>query len=259
MKDFIIGNRIGKNMAKGLLLTVIIMMSTSYSCIASPTTEQGVKELTALQEWKAGTPVTMDDIAFFGIDNCFKAEIISDRLFAKMQGKSYKKDCGIPRYTLRHIKVLHYNKEGMILIGELVCNEAIADDLVQIFRELFNHHYPIERIRLIDEYDGDDELSMRDNNTSCFNFRSIPGKKTLSKHSRGMAVDINTLYNPYVVKDAKGNTKVHPATATPYVNRSQAIPYKIDHNDLCYKLFKQHGFRWGGDWKNSKDYQHFDK
>ncbi|MDY6156251.1 MAG: M15 family metallopeptidase [Agathobacter sp.] len=41
----------------------------------------------------------------------------------------------------------------------------------------------------------------------------------------------------------------------PYVDRSLNFPHKIDHNDLCYKLFKVHGFTWGGDWANSKDNQ----
>ena len=34
---------------------------------------------------------------------------------------------------------------------------------------------------------------------------------------------------------------------------------KIDENDLCYKLFIEHGFTWGGNWNSSKDYQHFQK
>ncbi|WP_336246075.1 MULTISPECIES: M15 family metallopeptidase [Anaerovoracaceae] len=33
----------------------------------------------------------------------------------------------------------------------------------------------------------------------------------------------------------------------------------IHKNDFIYKLFKKHGFTWGGDWKALKDYQHFEK
>ena len=43
-----------------------------------------------------------------------------------------------------------------------------------------------------------------------------------------------------------------------YIDRTADFPYKIDHNDLCYKLFMEHGFEWGGDWENAKDYQHFE-
>jgi len=33
----------------------------------------------------------------------------------------------------------------------------------------------------------------------------------------------------------------------------------IRKGDLCYQLFIDHGFTWGGEWKSLKDYQHFQK
>lgn len=131
----------------------------------------------------------------------------------------------------------------------------IPDD---IFEKLYEADYPIEKIRLVDEYDADDEASMSDNNSSAFNFRFISHTTKISKHGLGMAVDINTLYNPYV-KTVDGKRSVEPANASDYVDRSADFPYKIDHDDLCYRLFKEHGFSWGGDWQHSKDYQHFEK
>lgn len=40
--------------------------------------------------------------------------------------------------------------------------------------------------------------------------------------------------------------------------RMQDKTYKIDHDDLCFKLFTEAGFDWGGDWTTRKDYQHFE-
>ena len=57
--------------------------------------------------------------------------------------------------------------------------------------------YPIERRDCIDYWDADDERAMRANNSSSFNFRFISHTHTVSKPGRGLAVDINTLYNPY--------------------------------------------------------------
>ena len=34
---------------------------------------------------------------------------------------------------------------------------------------------------------------------------------------------------------------------------------KIKKGDLCYQLFIEHGFSWGGNWRTTKDYQHFEK
>lgn len=124
---------------------------------------------------------------------------IPDDIFEKMQGKSYKADCTLPRENLRYIHVLHVGFDNQVHEGELVVNKDIADDVLEIFKELYESGYQIEKVRLVDEYDAD------------------------------------------------------------YVDRSKDFLHKIDHDDLCYKLFMEHGFEWGGDWKHSKDYQHFEK
>lgn len=162
---------------------------------------------------------------------------------------------------LCYMNVLYYDFNGEPQTGELICNKKIAQDLVEIFYELYLNEYQIEKIRLIDEYGGDDTASMEDNNTSCFNYRVVDGTSNLSKHALGCAIDINPFYNPYIVfnKNGSGETYISPKGSEIYADRSQNFPYKIDENDLCYKLFKEHGFTWGGNWNSSKDYQHFQK
>ncbi len=157
------------------------------------------------------------------------------------------------------LQVQHIGFDGQTHQGMLVCNKRISADLRQIFAELYRQHYPIERIRPISEYDDDDERSMRDNNTSCYCYRVVKGSKKLSKHARGLAVDINPLYNPCVRRKKDGTLLVQPATGKPYVDRSGKFKYKITASDLCYRLFLKHGFSWGGSWKTLKDYQHFEK
>lgn len=162
---------------------------------------------------------------------------------------------------LRYLGIKYYDFNGNIQIGELICNKAIAQDLVEIFYQLYLNEYQIEKVRLIDEYAGDDTASMLDNNTSFFNYRVVDGTSSLSKHAIGCAIDINPFYNPYVVfnKDGSGETYISPKGSEIYADRSQNFPYKIDENDLCYQLFKEHGFIWGGNWNSCKDYQHFQK
>ncbi len=162
---------------------------------------------------------------------------------------------------LRYLGIKYYDFNGEVQVGELICNKGIAQDLVEIFYELYLNEYQIEKVRLIDEYNGDDTASMLDNNTSCFNYRVVDGTSSLSKHAIGCAIDINPFYNPYVVfnKDGSGETYISPKGSEIYADRSQNFPYKIDENDLCYQLFKEHGFTWGGNWNSCKDYQHFQK
>jgi hypothetical protein len=160
---------------------------------------------------------------------------------------------------LRYLHILTYDFNGNVAEGELICNESIADDLAEIFYELYRHEYQLDKVHLIDIYNGDDDAAVADNNTSCFNYRKVEGSSTLSKHALGLAVDINPFYNPYVTYGSDGSVHISPEGAEKYADRSKSFPYKIDENDLCYKLFTDHGFIWGGNWNSLKDYQHFQK
>ena len=197
-------------------------------------------------------------VAMTSYAQTFTADTISDAVFRRMLGKSYKHDCTVPRSELRYLRISHYDESGNEAIGEMVCNKQIASSLLEIFKELHKYHYPIERMQLVDDFDADDERSMQANNTSCFNYRPIAGSKKLSKHSLGMAVDINPLYNPCVRRHKDGSLIVQPKTAKKYANRSKSGPYTIIQDDLCHRLFLSHGFTWGGSWHSLKDYQHFE-
>lgn len=188
----------------------------------------------------------------------FSPEPISDTIFSRIKGLSYKIDCAIPIEELRYIRVLHYDFQGEIKDGELIVNQKIADDVCEIFKQLYEIKYPIERIQLVDEYQADDNLSMANNNTSAFNYRVIDGTNRLSNHAQGFAIDINPLYNPYV-RYKNGVQQVLPENGKAYADRTIANPYYIQKGDPCYQIFSAHGFTWGGEWKNSKDYQHFEK
>ena len=70
----------------------------------------------------------------------------------------------------------------------------------------------------------------------------------------GTAIDINPLYNPYVA-----NGSISPEAGKKYANRNLNNKYLIKKNDALYKIFINHGWSWGGDWRTKKDYQHFEK
>lgn len=198
-----------------------------------------------------------ENIVEINTEEQFYIEDISDELFEKMKGKSFKDDCILDRADLRYVHVLHKTLSGETLEGELVVNYHIAKETLKIFKELYEADYPIEKIRLIDEYDADDESSMADNNSSSFNFRFVSNTNHISNHGYGLAIDINPLYNPYITT-VNGEQHIEPANANEYADRDADFDYKITRDDLAYIVFTQYGFSWGGDWKNSKDYQHFE-
>lgn len=202
----------------------------------------------------AGVVVTEEELYQMDVDSLFYEEPIPDQVFTRMEGISYREGCPVSREELRYVRVLHVGFDGKTHVGELVCHQDLAQDLVEIFKTLYQEGYPIEKMHLIDDYGGDDEASMEDNNTSCFNFRPVSGTSTLSQHAYGRAIDINPLYNPYVTSSG-----YEPANAGAYVDRTAENPYAIDSSDLCYQLFADRGYTWGGYWQSVQDYQHFEK
>lgn len=234
----------------GLLLLLISKNLTVSAVQAEPRDKQNIESENKAMENNIPDRVTYQPSFYY--------EPISEEVKSRIYGLSYKEDCTVPYEDLRYLSVLYNSFEGTTATGEIICNTAIAEDLVEIFYELYLAGYQIDKIRLIDEYMADDTVSITDNNTSCFNYRVVDGSTKLSKHALGLAIDINPFYNPYVTYP-NGGIRISPVGSEPYADRAQDFPHKIDEDDLCYQLFIDHGFTWGGAWKSLKDYQHFQK
>ena len=82
-----------------------------------------------------------------------------------------------------------------------------------------------------------------------------PGSNEPSLHSSGRAIDVNPLINPYI--DSRGN--IEPTTAGPYLDRNRTDPGILHAGDPAVHAFTDRGWRWGGDWRTPKDYQHFER
>lgn len=220
-----------------------------------------LQSATAALDTSAGTfspgDVVPADLLGSDLEEWFSSFAIDDAVLNRISGTSYPEDCPIPLSRLRYIRVLHIGFDGEAHIGELIVNQTIETPILEIFRQLYEAGYPIEKMLLIDTYGGNDEASMTDNNTSCFNYRTITGSSKMSSHSQGLAIDINPLYNPYV-KTKDDHVLCQPAAAEAYIDRSGDFSYKIVRGDLCYELFSAYGFQWGGDWTSVQDYQHFE-
>ena len=164
--------------------------------------------------------------------------------------------CPIDPRQLRRVVVDYLGFDGQPHRGTLIVNEDLAADVVAIFGQLLALHYPIDKIRTVDNYpDADDELSMEDNNTSAFNCRDIPGTGHWSQHAFGRAIDLNPLLNPEI--DRTG--AIQPKTAVPYVDRNRTDPGILHAGDPVVRAFTDRGWRWGGDWTTPLDYQHFER
>ncbi len=166
---------------------------------------------------------------------------------------SWKPGCPVPVEDLAYLQLSHWGYDGKPHVGEMIVHGKVASEVVEIFEDLYARKFPVEKMRLVEHYGCDDEKSMADNNSSSFNCRMVKGSRTrMSKHSYGLAIDINPLDNPYV----KDNQVSPPGGRT---DRTKAAKGMIVEGGPCHRAFDARGWKWGGDWKSLKDYQHFEK
>ena len=149
------------------------------------------------------------------------------------------------------MRITHWDFDGQPRPGELVVYSADAEPMRRVFAELFAARFPIEQVRLIDEFGGDDDRSMAANNTSAFNCRYVKGSTRWSQHAVGRAIDINPVQNPYITRGG-----VDPPAGRDYVRRDGNRQGVIVANGPVVKAFARIGWGWGGRWA-SPDYQHF--
>lgn len=176
-----------------------------------------------------------------------------ERVTREELGASWGADsrCAQPA-ELRKLTVSHWGYDGQVTSGQLIVHDAYAGRMVAVFRDIYAARFPIERMVPIAAYGGDDQASMRANNTSGYNCRTVAGSSTLSQHAYGAAIDVNPLHNPYV-----RNGTVDPPEGAPWADRSRDDPGMIEAGDAVVTAFARQGWGWGGNWSSGKDYQHF--
>ncbi len=174
-----------------------------------------------------------------------------DPALAARMASSWREGCPVPLSDLRYLTLTYRGFDGADHQGELVVAASVVDQVVAVFRRLYEIGYPIASMRLVDDFAGDDNASMSANNTSAFNCRPVTGGGGFSEHSYGTAIDVNPVQNPYL----SGST-VLPAQGRQYVDRPDA-PGVIHAGDEVVQAFADQGLRWGGTWSGPIDYQHF--
>ena len=182
----------------------------------------------------------------------FTADIV--KVTADDLEHSWREGCPVPPSGLRAIEMTYWGMDDKPHTGgRLVVNAKAAEDLVGVFRKLYNDRYPIERMQPVDKYRGSDFQSIEANNTSAFNCRQATGSSSFSQHAYGLAVDINPCQNPYVYADGH----IAHKDCTEFKDRDSKAPGVIHAGDKVVDAFDSIGWGWGGEWSGARDYQHF--
>jgi hypothetical protein len=163
---------------------------------------------------------------------------------------------------LRLIEFSYIDFAGVVHAdGQIMVMTAAAAQVQAIFDALLLRRFPIARARLMQHYQGDDDASMRHNNTSSFNHRLIKDGNKASLHAYGLAIDVNPLQNPYIQRHPKQGQIFYPEGGRAYARRPAVNSTSAAQSGMAeavVDLFAEHGFtQWGGDWRQPIDYQHF--
>ncbi len=218
-------------------------------------------------------------ILFMGYNLIYKDKTRMDRfskitLDSKLRQTMIKKNiwsnnCPVPLDRLSLLRLSYVDFEGTEHHnGKMIVLDVVADHVLAIFKELFDNKFPIASINLINDYEGNDELSMENNNSSAFNCRNIANGNVSSIHSYGLAIDVNPQQNPYLITKyeemSKGSIPVFPALGIAYVNRRNIrtgmVESVVNNNtkETVVDVFSKHGFKiWGGNWNDPIDWHHF--
>jgi len=175
-------------------------------------------------------------------------------------GNTWKKACPVGLEDLRYLRLPYWDFKGKSKMGELIVHKEAATNTVRVFEELYAIGYPIKQMRLVSNFKGKDWHSIEADNTSAFNCRPATGSKKWSNHAYGKAIDINPIENPYVSRTGhiSHTASLKYRKRTHHPKRGTADKALITKHDKAYHIFIKHGWKWGGEWKGIKDYQHFD-
>lgn len=187
-------------------------------------------------------------------------EDIPENIKKKMIGVSVPVGAESTFDNLSYLTIPYVDFKGRVKEGHMVVNKTIADEVLQIFQELYNIKYPIEKMDIVDTYKDEKEEdveynSRKDNNTYSFYYLSELANST------GNAIALNPKINPKVE-----NGETEPTNAKKYIDRSDTSEWKEEEKEACitkesdaYKIFEKYGWTWGGDDTQSPNYMLFEK
>lgn len=160
---------------------------------------------------------------------------------------------GCPRdihEALVRVRVEYGNFNIASRTGELVVHRAIAAEVIELFRIMFQRQFAIDTIAPAHVFDFRVGALRANNITSAFNFPYIDATQRVPWQGRGLAVDINPRDNPMTRWG-----RVYPPGAVYCPGK----PGVLDATHFVVQAFKEHGWEWGGDGDEPFNPHHFQK
>ena len=133
----------------------------------------------------------------------FTAEPIPAAIEARMRGVSYPEDAEIKLSDLRYLRLSYVDFEDQEQVGELVCNKAIAEDLLAIFKDLYEAANP--GVKITYNFDSSGTLKTQiQEGAECDLFISA-GQKQMNQLDSTASAEVNTEGLDFVLQGSRIN------------------------------------------------------
>ena len=165
--------------------------------------------------WVVGKETDQETINKFGYDNCFQVTEVPTTIWDKVGTDGISPEVNIG--NLCYVRFLNYSYSlsgHAPHIAAIICDRRIANDLLSIFRQLYESKYVIVQTDV--SMENDRQRMKLLNVTYGYYYTPKNAKRIPMALQQGMAV---------VVNDGEHLTRT----------------------DLAVRLFKEKGFTWGGD------------
>ncbi len=163
---------------------------------------------------------------------------------------SWREGCPVSYTALRVLQVNYYGFDGLMHRGTLVVHEGAVAQFEGLLQTALDARFPIAKMQPVDAYKAVDADSAADNNTSAFNCRMTTLGSEWSQHSKGTAIDINPVENPY----SNAGLLIPPA-GKPYLDRGNVRPGMLTAGSPVIKYALANGWTWLA----PTDYQHLER
>lgn len=186
--------------------------------------EKKARHLENLQNW-THSETDEEAIKKFGYEKCFSVVTLPDKYWEDYNMVDLSPN--VDKQNLREVRSLFYsvrdNSKPEIRIGSIICDKRIANDLLDIFRSLYEQKYPIEDLTPC--YTLLWQQLMDLNSSFCYYYNAHQPESADLLQQQGLVVVLNPAFAP------------------------------ADGQDKAVQLFRQHGFTWGGDKPNGQRYR----
>jgi len=180
----------------------------------------------------------------------YELPITQPTLMTSHQFFNSLKSKNVPQEIINNLSLININYRGFdneIHCGQIIIHKDLAPSISKIFKRIITEtNFPMTSVFPISMFDWNSSLKL--NNSGAFDWRFVSNSNEISDHSFGAAIDINPILNPWV-REGSVNS--------PNFSYDQNKKGTLHANSDVVKIFKEEGWKWGGDWKNSKDWMHF--